>query len=637
MNLIYQYNSVKSKMDSGQRQTACELAKSVDTRGVRDASEHIKWAEVMEELELYDLMVRELNLALRDDPLNEDTCYRLSEAFLDQGNMDRAAGCLLALMKRKPGTVEVYKRAGRVFEEAEDYDKAIKIYRLGLKKTGDDSFKPLIRSLEFVEPEEEEYESEEQGEQILPARHNLVTFTTLFAGREGVYARQWGSPTGSTGYTPVREPFTLKVAENHILGNHTVGIYPMRLDNTVNFIAIDLDLPKFVVNKAIRQESQWKKSMERLHRVACRIIDIGAEHGIPVYLEDSGFKGRHCWIFLETPVPASVAKKLGDFFIECLDEKSPEVSIELFPKQSRVKRGGLGNLIKLPLGFHKKTGKRSLFMNPDGTPVKQQLKHLDGIERVKRGRVFDLVMQYKSRARKDDIPFDEEPVREYPPKDEPGMAPERKVRRAPQRETETFDFDRDPEVQYLMLKCPVIRSIVEKVNREAAIGKQEAIVLIHSMGHLRHGPDAVNHLFKKCINSDPDLFLKSRIRGNPVSCPKIRARVPDITSKVDCNCRFDMSSNMYPTPLIHIHNMKEEQKSRPLGMTVDSMQFQNLLHEYLRLKKQAREIGILIKKYETQLHDYFDHAGMDVMNTPMGRLKLMKNENGEPSFTLEFN
>ena len=69
-------------------------------------------------------------------------------------------------------------------------------------------------------------------------------FIDLFSGREGAYARQWANEKNETGYTPVREHFSPKVAKNHLLGNYTVGIYQLRINGTVNWAAFDVDLNK---------------------------------------------------------------------------------------------------------------------------------------------------------------------------------------------------------------------------------------------------------------------------------------------------------------------------------------------------------------------------------------------------------
>jgi len=618
------YGKVQNLFQAGQLEKAVALAKERSTKSRNEARFHLRWADLLEELGLFDEVILELNFAIRDDPESQDTYRRLSEIYLDNGYPGKAARCYWSIIKQNPAKATNYKQLGQILEEEGDYEKALKVYNVGYEKTGDEVFKALIRSLNFLGSEETLEVAVETTDHIIPAQHNLVTFTTLFAGREGVYARQWVSPTGETGYTPVHEPLTLKATENHILGNMTAGIYPIRLDNTVNFIAFDLDLPKFVVNKTITRESLWKKAIEKVHRVACELVDLGAAHDIPIYIEDSGFKGRHCWIFLETPVPAGVARKFGDILAGQLTGKTPEISIEIFPKQGRVRQGNLGNLIKLPLGFHKKTGRRGIFVRSDGQPHDNQLELLESVVKATRRSIYALVQR-----------FSQQPVK--PPETTPPWEEDKKEWKPVPKVAEVYDLELDPQFQYLLMKCPVLKCIVEKVNRESSLTKEETLVLIHTVGHLDHGPSAVNDLFQRCVNSDPSLFLKSKLRGNPISCPKIRARIPHITSTVACNCRFDTSINLYPTPLIHVYSIPSEKRALPVGLTVNSMQFQNLLQEYLASRKQAREINLLLGRYEKQLHDFFEQAGINAVQTPMGELKKIQKEEGGISFSLELN
>ena len=76
-----------------------------------------------------------------------------------------------------------------------------------------------------------------------------------------------------------------------------------------------------------------------------------------------------------------------------------------------------------------------------------------------------------------------------------------------------------------MARCPALKAVVDNLNRTLQVSRDETQVLIHTLGHLEHGPEAVNALFQRCLNADPSLFLKSRLRGNPMSCPKIRVRI----------------------------------------------------------------------------------------------------------------
>jgi hypothetical protein len=97
-----------------------------------------------------------------------------------------------------------------------------------------------------------------------------------------------------------------------------------------------------------------------------------------------------------------------------------------------------------------------------------------------------------------------------------------------------------------------------------------------------------------------------------------------------------MSVNLYPTPIIHLRSLGGVKNSEtPLGLTVDSLQFQNLVQDYVKLRKQLRETQLLLKRYEENLQTFFENAGVDSVQTPIGTLKLQKKETGEISFILE--
>jgi tetratricopeptide (TPR) repeat protein len=624
---------VNALVKEGNFDQALSVARQRDAKAIVDASLHLEWANLLESLNSPEDVAMELHLAIRDAPENPEPYRRLAAVYQDQGQSEKAVHCWVSLIKRQPDVSANYKALGSIIEEMGAYEKALKLYQSALERTKDDSFRGLIRGLDFVGQTEPPETPAEAGDQLIPSQHHLIAFTTLFSGREGVYARQWASPTGETGYTPVHEPFTIKVAENHILGNLTAGMYPVRLDNTVNFIAFDLDMPKVIVNKTITRESLWKKAMEQVHRHACRLLDLAASADVPMYLEDSGFKGRHCWIFLETPVPAGVARKFGELMLSHLGHPGMDTSVELFPKQSRVPTGSLGNLIKLPLGFHRKTGRRGRFIGPDGEQIRGQLEFLDSVQKPSRRIIYGLIQKWSSPAKSLSVP-DSMPIEDSPPPWEEQISPDIRHVQALSPQP-VYSIDADIEMQVLLMKCPVIHAIADGIYRDGTVSNDAAQVIIHSIGHLQHGPEAVNTLFQRCLNPDQSMFMKSRLRGNPVSCPKIRLRVPQITSGVNCNCRFDPLVNTYPNPLIHVRSMPANRLTTAPSLSIDAIQFQRLLQEYLRLRQQSREITIMLSNCEKELQAIFENAGVESMNTAMGTLKRVESGNGRMSFTLE--
>ena len=89
------------------------------------------------------------------------------------------------------------------------------------------------------------------------AEQRIALFRSLFRGREDVYAVRWESADGRSGYAPKADrdwkaylgakdgdrkkvdrqtrkfrPLTDEVVRGHLMGEHTIGIYPLLLDET---------------------------------------------------------------------------------------------------------------------------------------------------------------------------------------------------------------------------------------------------------------------------------------------------------------------------------------------------------------------------------------------------------------------
>lgn len=617
---------------------AAEILQRIDSKEVRDAAVHRAIADLCEEVGLIDRLVLELNLAVRDAPGEVDVLKRLAVVHLDGGSLERAARCWRRVIELRPDDAEAYRELGSVLEEMRDVEAARELYRQALEATGAGEFRGLLKALELPKAPPEPSEKESAGPLLLPTDAQLVRFLTLFSGREGVYARQWYSPTGESGYTPIREPLTVAVARNHLLGNHTVGVYPLRVDDTVNFVAFDIDVPKYILSRSISDAVLWEKAIRAVHQVARRLMDAGAAHGILVYLEDSGFKGRHAWVFLEQPLPAKVARRFAALLAAQLGPPPSEVNLELFPKQTAVRGEGLGNLIKLPLGVHRRTGRRSLFLTAQGEPLPDPLGFLEEIKAIPKRDVFAFLQRVS-------------PTPEIRP-EVPGAAGrvERagEAARKPQAEAsedqppwearavaEEYDLERDEEVQYLMLQCEVLRHLIEKANQHQELSGEEQIVLTFSLGHLEHGVEAVNALLHRSLTAPESAFLKSRLRGNPISCPKVRSRIPQVTSRVGCKCNFGHQPNTYPNPLLHLQSLRRGEGGGAIGQGIDSLQFQTLIQEYLRARRQLTEVQVLLEKYQNRLDEYFGQAGIEALQTSFGNLRRTAAPDGSTSYTLE--
>ena len=225
------------------------------------------------------------------------------------------------------------------------------------------------------------------------ARRRIALFQSLFRGREDVYARRWESPDGRSGYTPAAQkdwnainrsrpedrknvdqktrkffPLTGAVIENHLLGNETIGVYPLLPDETCWFLAVDFD------------KKTWQED-------SLAFMNTCRELNVPATLERSrSGKGGHVWIFFDRAVPAITARKLGCVILTGTMERRHQLGFDsydrLFPSQDTMPKGGFGNLIALPLQAGPRKIGNSVFIDPDFRPYPDQWEFLSTLERL---------------------------------------------------------------------------------------------------------------------------------------------------------------------------------------------------------------------------------------------------------------
>lgn len=188
----------------------------------------------------------------------------------------------------------------------------------------------------------------------------IALFRSLFRGREDFYPRRFESKrTGKSGFQPFCRmewirPFCQKpkikcgncenrdftplsddAIRNHLTGidptdryqhEFVIGVYPMLLDETCWFLAVDFD------------KEAWKEN-SKAYLETCRTFDV------PAGLERSRSGNRgHIWIFFSEMITAKLACQLGAFMLTKTMESRPEMGFNsydrFFPSQDTLPRGG---------------------------------------------------------------------------------------------------------------------------------------------------------------------------------------------------------------------------------------------------------------------------------------------------------
>jgi len=186
-------------------------------------------------------------------------------------------------------------------------------------------------------------------------------------------------------------PVTDEVLRWHLSGkdaagrDFVMGVYPMLLDETCSFLAVDFD------------GDQWQED-------SLAYLDTCRARGVPAALERSrSGNGGHVWVFFETPVAATLARKLGTAILTETTERRPQTTFasydRFFPNQDTLPRGGFGNLIALPLQKEPRDEGNSVFVDGELQPYADQWAFLDGVRRVTVETVRNVVEKAESTGR----------------------------------------------------------------------------------------------------------------------------------------------------------------------------------------------------------------------------------------------
>lgn len=222
-------------------------------------------------------------------------------------------------------------------------------------------------------------------------------------------------PRGQDPTTGELIPFKMGDFRNHLTGDRCLGTYLLNTDNQVKFFALDIDLSSHDGSDPKHPAPHWYAihDPEAFDDRSEPILDLETHEGpleaalhdpsnpayrwarsilwstmlgisqevtrqleLPVLPVISG-GGGHIIVPLGQLTPAVEARDLaraimertsfvpdkGDIFWKSPNEHAG-VTVEVFPKQDALPdKGGFGNLLRLPLGMHMQTKKRTYFLD----------------------------------------------------------------------------------------------------------------------------------------------------------------------------------------------------------------------------------------------------------------------------------
>jgi len=179
-------------------------------------------------------------------------------------------------------------------------------------------------------------------------------------------------------YIQVKNPLTIHHVMKHLTHTQyglkplTLGAYALDSDHNAKWLCLDAD-----------GDAQWDKLIQ--------LAQMQYNEGTIPYLEPSR-RGGHLWLF--TPLlSGAVIRQFAKNLLTWGDIAGDKL-IEIYPKQDKLKEG-MGSLVRLPLGVHRKTGKVYHFVDVAGNPlaptIRDQIKLLSNPECVPEAFIQEIV------------------------------------------------------------------------------------------------------------------------------------------------------------------------------------------------------------------------------------------------------
>ena len=548
--------------------------------------------------------IQQLRRRIRLDPDEEQTFVELAETYARCGQYSIARALLQDLQTRKQ------------HKEAEQET----IPRQQLKEL-------TPQHTEVTERAAEKLDLFEQTLDVLKeetTKHEATTglseeardlYLRYFRGRQGVMAKAQIRDDGRLMYQPMSCFFGESVLDRHLSGEETYAIFPIDEDGRAHFGVFDVDLTSKVFQAHMSNPNALERRLGQLHTWCLRVVGFFEALRIPVLLEDSGMKGRHIWFFLDEPMPVKRIRTFLRLALQQIEAPPDGICVEMFPDREHHLSKEPGQPVKLPLGVHPASGKRSFFFDiQNGAPFSSE-DALSQIMTVSPPLLEEWLMEHGYAGGLVDLE------------------------------------QRFPTAATLMKSCVALRLLVEKLQNVRHLQHFERVTLLYSFGQLGdEGAEFLHAAIGLCYDYDPEVtnnFIRKK-RPFPISCPRVIEKHGDLMKGGRCACSFQkkFKGEAYPTPLLHVMSERdlfgeeEGRESRPKKLSapkaqqVDSktrqerVELETLLKQFIELRRNLRGVQRSLDSVSDAMSNLFDERKVDSLETSHGLLTRVRRGDG---------
>lgn len=445
----------------------------------------------------------------------------------------------------------------------------------------------------------------------------------VFVGREDLFGKETLEYGGKRRMEVQPVPLSEQKMLEHLKGDLTIGSYIQRPNSTVKYLVIDVDISKKIMLQVQRDSEVFHSYLEQAWNHAMEIVKVLKGLGVCSYVEYSGCRGYHVWVFFTEWIPVRYVNMLSDVIEKKISEKeqTDAVCIEFFPNKTRIKADKFGQAIKIPYGRHVGTGEQSVFLDDNGNSIVELDGFLDSLAKNSLNAVKKVLS--KNMGIKEDMREKNVDVN-----------------------LEAFG-QMDEGVAEILKKCNLMRYLCQKAVKTGYLSHAERLSVLYVFGHMGdEGHEFVHLVMSNTLNYQyhtTERFIQ-RIPAKPISCIKLREQYKQITAEYGCSCTFKRSKNCYPSPVLHaiaLSNSVDTEVTLPTSRVLTKenekkmlaeinihKKAQELANRILEMKRQKRGIDAAILKVEKELEKIYDNANIDCLEVEMGLLVRRKTEQG---------
>jgi Type III restriction enzyme, res subunit len=328
----------------------------------------------------------------------------------------------------------------------------------------------------------------------------------LFVNRDDVYAIQLDNGT----YDSIKQKLTPTI----LFSNQTIGLYQLSLENKVKWAVLDIDINKKIAKDDPKFDfANWNDRLKNQVNEASKLLK---SNNVPHYIEFSGFRGYHIWVFFDQPTEAGVVKPWMHHLFSELKQVDENFEWELFPKQEKLAGVGFGSLVKAPLQIHMKSGKATNF-------VDENFNKIDGLPDIETYTLDPVAVKALTETTK------HAPKSFTPTTTTAGVQTKYPV---------------PDNIVKMLANCAQLRDIVEKAEKNNHLENDER-VFIANLGRFfgKNGIAWIHSVLQNCrdYNATTTDYHISMLSGNPVYCQTVE--------KVRANSLCDNCRNKANTPI----------------------------------------------------------------------------------------